>query len=145
MRAFALIFACGCATDPGVALSVTVTGIEGRELEHEWLVTVHTDLENAGPTAIEGHTNFHSALDGTSLVITDASGHPIVRQSYVMHQSPYAEDSPVLVQPGHNREDIVFPISIALPPGARAHLVGSVAGRPDLPIRTSEVPITFPR
>jgi hypothetical protein len=138
MRSISLALClCACTGAPP-ALEVSLTDARARPNGSDWLVTLEVELDNASGAPIATQTHFASALDGTSLALIAPDGRVIHTQSYVTHQSPYAEDREVLVPMGRSTQRIAFPISIAPPPGARARLIGAIAGRPDLEVRTED-------
>ena len=67
-------------------------------------------LTNTTGHTIHTRTNFASAFDGFSAVVSSEDGAELARQSYLYHQSPYAEDSDVPLSEGTTTKEIVFPI-----------------------------------
>lgn len=87
-------------------------------------------LINTTGAPITTLTNFSSVFDGISIVIHNDRGDLIHEQSYLYHQSPYAEDQPVVLPAGPTPKRIVFPIS-DWDAGAgvlRVHLKGGLLG-----------------
>lgn len=56
-------------------------------------------------------SSFFSSFDGLHLVIMDATGQQLVRQSYLFHQSPYSPTKrPFTLPPGSTTKELRFPI-----------------------------------
>jgi hypothetical protein len=114
----------------GVTVSLESVTVTRRE--HDTLFTCEVALTNGTGGPLRVLSNFGSAFDGLVLVVT-ASGREIVRQAYVYHQSPFAEDRSFELAPGRDAKTLVFPVQTELPPGGAqlsVQIVGELRGTP---------------
>ncbi|MFH2008632.1 MAG: hypothetical protein ABI333_18740 [bacterium] len=61
-------------------------------------------------------TNFQSAYDGFTVIVRHPQGGLVARQSYVYHQSPYAQDRVLPLPPGSTDARIQFPVTLKTKP-----------------------------
>lgn len=92
---------------------------------------VHCDVrwENETGAPLEGDTCCGGgAFDGLSVVLLDAEGRELARQSHLYHQSPVAEAIPFTLPPGTTHETLVFPVD-DFPEGvAQVRIEGGLLG-----------------
>lgn len=118
---------------PGGGVSLTLESARaetldnGRDVAFECKVVIQNDTGSD----LEARSHFYSIYDGLELVVFGESGEILVRQSYLLHQSPFsAEGRPFPVARGANRGTLGFPI-LDLKPDirkVRAQVVGVLPG-----------------
>lgn len=104
------------------------------------------DLETivAGDQPVAGTTSCSSIFDETSIVVTDPSGHELLRQSHNFTCSPYADGRPVSLAAGGSRTTLHFSVDHTVGvPGATIRLEGNLAGLPGVHVETTPVTLGF--
>ena len=127
--------------DPGLVdvriLSASETDRDGA------VITLDVETVVAGERPIAGTTSCSSIFDEVSLVVTDATGHEVVRRPHNYTCSPYADGQPVSLAAGRTRTTLRFWIERAVgAPGATVRLEGTFAGRPDVRCDAAAVALT---
>jgi hypothetical protein len=97
------------STTPPVTLSLDAVSAEWLG-DTDLLVTCSATLTNDSGATLGVRTNFASAFDGLSIVLTGEDGAELARQAYIYHQSPYAEDQTIDLPPGRKTKDLGFPL-----------------------------------
>ena len=102
----ALLFSSGC-DDSDLALHLDSARVEW--VDDTPVVHVDARWENGTGGALEGGTCCSgAAFDGLSVVVRDASGGELARQSALAHQSPYARNVPYALARGTTRRPLSF-------------------------------------
>lgn len=114
MTAVLLAALATAAPPPPPRLELRLVGVEASRLGKQTLIACRVELENRTGRELKVRSNFGSAFDALHVVVRDADGKELARQSVAAHQSPFAP-------PGR-----LFPV----PPGATAARVGALLDLP---------------
>jgi hypothetical protein len=122
----------GCRQEPPAPQPVSLI-LERASVDpapHGMNVRCEAVLANRTGESIAVSTNFGSPFDGISVVISSEDGEEIRRQSYIYHQSPYAENRSIDLTPGETRRVLMFPMDGPAPgsPWIRVRLEGGLPG-----------------
>jgi hypothetical protein len=74
------------------------------------LLQCEVRLDNEIDSDLVVRSNFNSAFDGLELVVTNVEGKTLAQQSYIAHQSPFAESRDFRLKKGVTTATIRCPI-----------------------------------
>jgi hypothetical protein len=134
LPALLLLAAPGLHDVPQVELTLTKASAfwNGNQV----LVVCDAVIDNRTKEAIGVRSTFFSAFDGLSIVVRNEKGKELLRQAYVVHQSPMAlPGKRYELAVGENKHELRFPVDLPKDTGTiRVSLVGTLpnSGRSDL-------------
>ena len=128
-------FASTRPAPPRAALQLHLDGVKLLYMQRDPpSVGIGCDVRwvNGTGKPLVGSTCCSGAFDGLSLVAIDREGKEVVRQSYLAHQSPFAQALPVTLPTGETRETLTFPIDgVAFGSMSRFRIEGGLIGNED--------------
>ena len=107
---FALALAAAPAPPAGLPdpprVDLTLTGADAFRNGNQTLFRLRVELDNRTGREVVARSNCGSAFDGLQVVVRDAAGKELARQSVAYHKSPFAEAVRCPLPPGKTRDTV---------------------------------------